>query len=91
MTGSSQGLDIEATVNRIMVEEFEVEADSLRPDSLLGEDLGLDSLDGVDLVVALEKAFKCRIAESEAREIRTLSDIYQQVRQRLESAAGEGA
>ena len=88
MTGASQELDIEAVVNRIMIEEFEVEEQNLRPAALLGEDLGLDSLDGVDLVVALEKSFQCRIAEEEARDIKTLADIYDKVRARLAEAAG---
>jgi acyl carrier protein len=62
-----------------MIEEFEVDADKLEPGAMLAEDLDLDSLDGVDLVVALEKTFACRIPEEEARGIRTLGDIYAKV------------
>lgn len=91
MTGSSQDLDIEAVVNRIMIEEFEVEEQDLRPAARLGEDLGLDSLDGVDLVVALEKSFQCRIAEEEARDIKTLADICEKVRAQLAESGGAGA
>lgn len=76
----SNANDIESTVNAILVEEFEVDEGALRPDALLGDDLDMDSLDGVDLVVALEKAFRVRISEEEARGIRTLSDIYDRVR-----------
>lgn len=65
-----------------MVEEFEVEPEKLQPEAELRA-LGLDSLDGVDLVVAIEKAFSCRIAEEEARNIKTLDDIYQRVLSRL--------
>ena len=71
--------EIRARVDRIMIEEFEVEPESLVSDASLVEDLDLDSLDGVDLVVALEKAFSCRIPEEEARGIRTLGDIYRKV------------
>ncbi len=71
-------------VHEILVDEFEVDEAKLTPDARLGEDLGLDSLDGVDLVVALEKAFKTRIPEAEARAIRTLGDIYDQIHRRLE-------
>lgn len=78
-------------VNEIMVDEFEVEDEGLlRPEALLGEDLGMDSLDGVDLVVALEKTFKCRIPEQEARGIRTLGDVYDKIITRLQEA-GTGA
>ena len=70
-------------VNGILVEEFEADPDRLVPTAHLNKDLGLDSLDGVDLVVAIEKAFSCRIGEEEARRIRTLGDIYDQVQGRL--------
>jgi len=90
VTRPSQDLDIETLVNQIMIQEFEVEEQSLRPAAHLADDLGLDSLDGVDLVVALEKSFQCRIAEEEAREIKTLADIYQKVRARLAEPGGAG-
>ena len=87
----SNSIDIESTVNAILVDEFEVDEGALRPDAKLGEDLDMDSLDGVDLVVALEKAFRVRISEEEARGIRTLSDIYDRVRDHQVEIRGGGA
>lgn len=81
-----ESTDIVTLVNQIMIDEFEVEPESIRTDAELGEDLGLDSLDGVDLVVALEKTFKCRIPEDEARSIRTMGDIYARVESGLAKA-----
>ncbi len=75
-------------VNEILIEGFEVEPDLLRPEASLVDDLGLDSLDGVDIVVAMEKAFGCRIEEAEARAMRTLKDIYDSV-ERLVADLGE--
>jgi acyl carrier protein len=72
-----------AAVNRVMVEEFEAEEEQLRPEAKLREDLGLDSLDGVDLVIALEVAFGFRIGEDEIRGIETLGDVYDRVRVRF--------
>ncbi len=71
--------DIVSQVNKIMVEGFEVNPDLLTPEARLKEDLSLDSLDGVDLVVALEKTFNYRIAEQDARQIKTLQDIYNHI------------
>lgn len=68
------------TVNRVMTEEFEATPDKLRPEARLRDDLGMDSLDGVDLVVALEVAFGFRIPEQQARGIRTLGDVYERIR-----------
>lgn len=77
--------EIESTIHAILVDEFEVDADKLRPEARLVEDLDMDSLDGVDLVVALEKAFALRIAEDEARSIRTLGDIFDRVHRQLDA------
>ena len=73
-----------AAVNRIMVEEFEAEEEQIKPEANLRKDLGLDSLDGVDLVIALELAFGFRIGEDEIRGIETLGDVYDRVRARFE-------
>jgi acyl carrier protein len=64
-------------VAQIMAEEFELEPESLQPDATLYEDLGLDSLDAVDMVVALEKAFGMKMTDEEAvRAVRTLGDLF---------------
>jgi len=77
--------EIIRVINRVVVEEFEAEEGQLRSESNLREDLGMDSLDGVDLVVALEVAFGFRIAEEEARGIRTLGDVYERIQTRVDT------
>jgi acyl carrier protein len=73
-------------VDDIMVDVFEVERESLRRDAQLADDLDLDSLDGVDLVIAIEKTFGYKLAEEEARNIKTLGDIYDRVLARVAGA-----
>ena len=68
--------ELAGQVNEVMVEGFEIDPGLLRPDARLRDDLGLDSLDGVDLVVAIEKKTGCRIDEASARSMRTLGDIH---------------
>lgn len=69
--------DIVKMTNEVFVESFEIPADQLQPDRHVFNDLGLDSLDTVDLVVALQKKFGVRIRSDErVRNIRTLGDIY---------------
>jgi acyl carrier protein len=64
---------IDATIS----EEFEIERKDLQPEATLFEELGFDSLDVVDLVVALEKAFQFKIREEKSvRSIRTLGDVH---------------
>lgn len=63
--------------NRVFEESFEIEPERLVPTAHIFTDLGLDSLDIVDLIVALQKSFGVRIRNEEAvRDIRTLADIY---------------
>jgi len=72
-------IDLKETINRVLEEEFEIEADRLKPDAALFTDLELDSLDIVDLIVALEQAFSIKIRAEAAqtfRDIRTLDDLY---------------
>ena len=64
-------------INKALEEEFELEEEDMQPEALLFDDLELDSLDIVDLVVVLEKAFQFKIREEDSiREIRTLGDIH---------------
>ena len=73
-------------INRILTDEFELAPERLTPDAQLYEDLELDSLDAVDLVVALEKTFGVQIGEDAIRDIRTVEQIYAFVLQQFETA-----
>ena len=67
-----------AIVNKVFEESFEIEKEKLKPEAHIFTDLGLDSLDIVDLVVALQKSFGVTIRNEErVRNIRTLQDVYQ--------------
>jgi acyl carrier protein len=67
---------IDAT-NAVFAESFEIEPERLVPGANIFQDLGLDSLDTVDLVVALQKRFGVHIRDdARVRGIRTLGDVY---------------
>jgi acyl carrier protein len=69
--------DIIDITNRVFEESFEIEKERLKPEAHIFTDLGLDSLDIVDLVAALQKSFGVNIRnEEKVRNIRTLQDIY---------------
>ena len=72
-----QQREIVSKTNQVFEEAFEIEPEQLVPKANIFEDLGLDSLDIVDLVVALQQKFGVKIRQDErVREIRTLEDIY---------------
>ncbi len=69
--------EIVASINRVFEESFEIEPERLVPEANIFLDLELDSLDTVDLVVAIQKRFGVSIRDDErVRAIRTLNDVY---------------
>ena len=63
--------------NKVFEESFEIDKEKLHPEAHIFTDLGLDSLDIVDLVAALQKSFGINIRnEEKVRNIRTLQDVY---------------
>lgn len=70
--------EIVTTINTVFEESFEIEPERLVPEANIFLELGLDSLDTVDLVVAIQKKFGVQIRDDErVRSIRTLGDVYQ--------------
>lgn len=63
-------------VNEVLVDEFEVEANTIVPDANLRETLDLDSLDYVDLVVAIESISGVKLGEEDFKGIVTFQDFY---------------
>lgn len=64
------------TIKEFLVEEFEVDRDSIVPEANLKETLDLDSLDYVDLVVVIEDAFGFKVVPEDFIEISTFEDFY---------------
>jgi len=66
--------ELEDKVKDIIVEELGVERDKLAENASFMEDLGADSLDTVELVMAFEKEFDIDIPDEEAEKLRTVGD-----------------
>ena len=69
----NENVSISNRVRSIVAEQLGVEIDEVNNDSAFVEDLGADSLDTVELVMALEEAFDIEIPDEEAEEIATVS------------------
>lgn len=72
--------EIETKVKEIIVEQLSVNADDITTDSKFIEDLGADSLDQVELVMAFEEEFEMDIPDEEAEKIRTVGDAVSYIR-----------
>jgi acyl carrier protein len=62
-------------VKEVIVEQLNVNEDEVKLESNFVEDLGADSLDVVELVMALEEKFEIEIPDSEAEKIATVKDV----------------
>lgn len=71
--------DIRTRVNELMHQGFEIPADKLQPEATLFEELGLDSLDAVDMLVHLEENIGIKVEGEKLAKVRTLQDVYQLV------------
>lgn len=75
---------IEDRVKKIVVEQLGVEEALVTPDASFVDDLGADSLDTVELVMALEEEFDCEIPDEEAEKISTLAQAVSYINANLE-------
>ncbi|HTO39111.1 MAG TPA: acyl carrier protein [Brumimicrobium sp.] len=70
-------------LNEVLVNEFEIDADTITPEANLRETLDLDSLDYVDLVVAIESVSGVKLGESDFKEIESFEDFYNAVKNKI--------
>ncbi|MBQ4441417.1 MAG: acyl carrier protein [Bacteroidales bacterium] len=75
--------EIEENINRFLIEELEVNEEKLKPEARLKEDLGIDSLDFVDIVVIVDKLFGFKIKPEEMKTVKTLSQFYDYIENKL--------
>jgi acyl carrier protein len=71
------------TFKKCAVEVLQVDADKITLDAKFGEDLDADSLDLVELVMALEEAFDVEVPEEELEGITTVGQAYELVTSKL--------
>lgn len=71
--------NIEARVTKIVAEQLGVDASEVKIESSFVDDLGADSLDTVELVMALEEEFECEIPDEKAEKITTVQQAVDYV------------
>jgi len=73
-------MDVEAKVKEIIVEQLNVDKEAVVPAAKFVDDLGADSLDTVELVMALEEAFGLDIPDDDAEKIGTVGDAINYIK-----------
>jgi acyl carrier protein len=75
--------DVEERVKKIVVENLSVDADKVSAEASFIDDLGADSLDIVELVMAFEEEFSVEIPDDAAEKIMTVGDAVSFIEQNL--------
>lgn len=71
--------DIIRTVNNLLTEEFEIEESALTPNAHLKNDLGLESLDFVDIAVVVQREFGLTLKGEAMASIQSLDNLYDHI------------
>ena len=71
---------IEDRVKKIVVDRLGVKEDEVKPNSSFVDDLGADSLDTVELVMALEEEFECEIPDEDAEKITSVQQAIDYIK-----------
>ena len=78
-------MSVEERVKSIIVEQLGVDAEEVSPDASFVEDLGADSLDTVELIMAFEEEFGVEISDDEAEKIRKVRDAVDYIEKRAKA------
>lgn len=79
--------EIFGRVKKIVAEQLEVGLDEIKPESNFANDLGADSLDVVELVMALEEEFDIEIPDEAAEQIDTVGKAVEHISEKVEAPA----
>ncbi len=77
-------MNLEERVARLVVEQLGVSREEVVAEAAFIDDLGADSLDIVELVMALEEAFDVEISDEDAEKIQTIEDAVSYLKERVE-------
>jgi acyl carrier protein len=75
--------NIQQKVVDLIVDQLGVDADSVTPQAHFIDDLGADSLDTVELVMAFEEEFDIEVPDEDAEKLETVSDVTNYLKERL--------
>jgi acyl carrier protein len=68
-------MEVPAKIKEVIVEQLGVDADRVKSEASFIDDLGADSLDIVELVMAMEEEFSIEIPDEEAEKLKTVNDV----------------
>jgi len=80
MLAQEEKVKMETKIKKIIAEQLGISFEEVKPDASFTDDLGSDSLDSVELIMALEEEFNVEIPDEEAEKIKTVSQVIEYVK-----------
>ena len=77
--------EIKAKVDAFLVGELEIDEAKISDDALLKKDLGIDSLDLVDIIVLIKNEFGVKVEASDPGRLQTLGNLYDFIKQKIQA------
>ena len=78
--------EIEENVREFLIDDLEIDEEKIHPEALLKDDLGIDSLDFVDIVVIIERRFGFKIKPEEMAGVQTLRQFCDYIESKVNNA-----
>lgn len=78
-------MNVEEQVRELVVKGLNVEPSQVTPQATIKEDLGADSLDATELIIAIESAFSISIPDDEALQLLTFGDVLRCIEQKMKA------
>ncbi len=75
--------NVEERIKNVIVEQLGVEPEQVKPEAQFINDLGADSLDTVELIMALEKEFDIEIPDEQAEKIKTVGEAVDHIKSKV--------
>lgn len=75
--------EVIATINKFLIEDFEIEEAQLAPEKLIVQELGIDSLDIIDIIVRVNEVIGIKLTKEDLLPVKTLGDFYELICSRV--------
>lgn len=82
-------MDVQSRIKELFVQQLKVTPEKVVPEASIKDDLGADSLDATEIIIALERTFEITIPDDEALQLLTVGHVIQYIERRL-CASREG-
>lgn len=76
-------MDLFEEIRRVICEQFDVKPEEIKPETSFIDNLGADSLDTLELIMALEEEFAMEIPDDDAKNLQTVNDVIKHIKNKI--------